>query len=99
MARRWRASTRPATLPPHGDLMKQLLAGIVAVVALSWSPHVGAQADRAKLEVAFVEVDRLFTQFANEQHVPGAAWGVIVNGELAHAAATGVRDVTSKALV
>mgnify|MGYP003694367407 CR=1 FL=1 len=31
--------------------------------------------------------------------MPGAAWGVIVNGELAHAAATGVRDVASKALV
>jgi CubicO group peptidase (beta-lactamase class C family) len=76
-----------------------LAAGLVAVVALSWLPRAAAQADRAKLESAFVDVDRLFTQYAHEQHVPGAAWGVIVNGELAHAAATGVRDVASKALV
>jgi CubicO group peptidase (beta-lactamase class C family) len=75
----------------------RLVTAIAGVALLT--AHVGAQADRAKLEPAFAAVDRLFTQFAHEQHVPGAAWGIVVNGELTHVAATGVRDVASKALV
>ena len=30
-------------------------------------------------------VDRLFTDYAERTHVPGAAWGVVVDGQLAHA--------------
>jgi CubicO group peptidase (beta-lactamase class C family) len=58
-----------------------------------------AQPDRATLASAFADIDRLFTAFTTEQHVPGAAWGIVVDGELAHAGATGVRDVSSKAPV
>jgi CubicO group peptidase (beta-lactamase class C family) len=58
-----------------------------------------AQQDRAKLAAAFADIDRLFTEFTTQQHVPGAAWGIIVDGELAHAGATGFRDVASKAPV
>jgi len=54
---------------------------------------------RAKLERAFPEIDRLFEQFAADGHVPGAAWGVIVDGQLAHTGVTGYRDVPSKAPV
>ena len=32
-------------------------------------------------------------------HVPGAAWGIIIDGELAHTGVTGYRDVPSKAPV
>jgi len=31
--------------------------------------------------------------------VPGAAWGIIVDGELAHSGATGFRDIASKSSV
>ena len=58
-----------------------------------------AQPDRAKLAGAFADIDRLFTDFTTQQHVPGAAWGIVVDGELAHAGATGFRDVSSKAPV
>src|SRR5260221_6390998 len=54
---------------------------------------------RAKLEKAFPEVDRLFQDYAAAAHVPGAAWGIIVDGELAHTGVTGYRDVPSKAPV
>ena len=30
---------------------------------------------RAKLATAFVDIDRMFTEFAKTAHVPGAAWG------------------------
>ena len=69
-----------------------------ALVSGGWMPT-SAQADRAKLATAFADIDRLFTDFATQQHVPGAAWGIVVDGELAHAGASGVRDIASKAPV
>jgi CubicO group peptidase (beta-lactamase class C family) len=69
----------------------------IALTLVALSTEINAQPDRAKLAAAFDEVDRLFTEFATQSHVPGAAWGIIVDGELAHTAATGVRDVAPKA--
>ena len=54
---------------------------------------------RAKLERAFPEIDRLFVKYAADAHVPGAAWGIIIDGRLAHTGVTGYRDVPSKAPV
>jgi CubicO group peptidase (beta-lactamase class C family) len=54
---------------------------------------------RAKLATAFPEVDRVFRDSATAAHVPGAAWGIIVDGELAHTGVTGYRDVRAKAPV
>jgi CubicO group peptidase (beta-lactamase class C family) len=54
---------------------------------------------RAKLEKAFPEIDRLFQEYAASAHVPGAAWGIVIDGELAHTGVTGYRDVPSKAPV
>src|SRR5258708_7708485 len=58
-----------------------------------------AQSDRATLATAYAGVDHLFTEFAIQQHVPGAAWGVIVDGQLAHTGAHGLRDIPSKSPV
>ena len=54
---------------------------------------------RAKLSTAFADIDRLFAEFAKTAHVPGAAWGVVIDGELAHSGSAGVRDVASGAAV
>jgi len=54
---------------------------------------------RAKLAAAFPEIDRLFQEWARKQPVPGVAWGVVLDGELAHAGAFGVRDVAAQAPV
>jgi CubicO group peptidase (beta-lactamase class C family) len=51
---------------------------------------------RAKLAKAFPEIDRIFQDYAAVAHVPGAAWGIIVDGQLAHTGVTGYRDVPSK---
>ena len=48
---------------------------------------------------AFADVDRLFAQFVADRHVPGAAWGVVVDGRLAHTGVSGLRDVGAKAPV
>ena len=38
----------------------------------------------AKLRTAFGAIDRLFADFITREHVPGAAWGIVIDGELAH---------------
>lgn len=53
----------------------------------------------AKLATAFAEIDTFFREFATRSHVPGAAWGIVIDGELAHSGATGHRDIESKAPV
>ena len=54
---------------------------------------------RARLATAFADIDRLFAEFAKTAHVPGAAWGIVIDGELAHPGAAGVRDVAARAPV
>jgi CubicO group peptidase (beta-lactamase class C family) len=79
-----------------------LLTGIVAQSAPTFKapePKFSDADRRAKLVRAFPEIDRLFQDYATAAHVPGAAWGIIVDGELAHAGVTGYREVPSKAPV
>jgi Beta-lactamase len=54
---------------------------------------------RATLAKAFPDVDRLFQEFAARSHIPGAAWGIVIDGALAHGGVTGTRDIESKAPV
>jgi CubicO group peptidase (beta-lactamase class C family) len=62
-------------------------------------PAFADPARRQKLVTAFPEIDRLMRDFASGSHVAGAAWGVIIDGELAHAGAAGYRELASKAPV
>jgi len=50
----------------------------------------------AKLERAFPEIDRLFRAFAERSRVPGIAYGIVIDGRLAHVGAAGYRDVNTK---
>lgn len=53
-------------------------------------------ARRAKLATAFPEIDRLVAAFMDRTHVPGAAWGIVIDGELAHLGVAGYRELTGK---
>lgn len=73
-----------AEVPPDGD----------------WSPRAGpprfADPDRqAKLRRAIPEIDHIFRSFLESDGVPGAAWGIVIDGELVHTASHGVRDLAS----
>ncbi|HEX5581407.1 MAG TPA: serine hydrolase domain-containing protein, partial [Gemmatimonadaceae bacterium] len=50
----------------------------------------------AKLSSAFGPIDSAFRAFATRTHVPGAAWGIIIDGKLAHVGVAGYRDVESR---
>ena len=56
-------------------------------------------AREAKLRGAFPAVDSLMREFARREHVPGAAWAIILDGRVVHLAAAGLRDVAAKAPV
>jgi len=77
--------------------MARSFSSILALVITTSVFASGAgQGDRAKLTTAFADVDRLFKDFTTQAHVPGAAWGIVVDGELAHTGAAGFRDLPSK---
>jgi CubicO group peptidase (beta-lactamase class C family) len=73
------------------------ITGLIVVASLA-APSAQLH-DRTKLPPAFAEVDRLMRDYATQAHAPGAAWGIIIDGELAHTGATGFRDVTAQAPV
>jgi CubicO group peptidase (beta-lactamase class C family) len=52
-----------------------------------------------KLSSAFPEIDRLMKSFAERSGVPGIAYGIVVDGRVAHVGTAGVRDVASRAPV
>ncbi len=53
----------------------------------------------AKLAGAFPEIDRLMRTFAESSNVPGIAYGIIIDGKLAHIGTAGLRDVAAKSMV
>ncbi|MGH9176006.1 MAG: serine hydrolase domain-containing protein, partial [Vicinamibacterales bacterium] len=87
----------------------------VTTLALVASPHVSGQSQtlsgdiaparftdpsrRERLSGAFGAIDRVFADFATREHVPGAAWGIVIDGELAHVGASGYRELRSKTAV
>src|SRR5512140_1561217 len=62
-------------------------------------PRFADPARREKLAQAFPEIDRIMTEFTTRAHVPGAAWGIVIDGTLAHSGTAGYRDLSAKAPV
>lgn len=54
---------------------------------------------REKLLAAVPALDSLFADFMAVRRVPGIAWGLIIDGELAHVGTAGLREVSSGAPV
>jgi CubicO group peptidase (beta-lactamase class C family) len=83
--------------------MRRVFTGValvlLAVGVSAQAPRFTDPDRRAKLEKAFPDIDRIVQEFTTTNHVPGAAWGVVIDGELAHAGVTGYRDLPSKAPV
>ncbi|HLV24964.1 MAG TPA: serine hydrolase domain-containing protein [Gemmatimonadales bacterium] len=53
----------------------------------------------AKLSSGFGAIDSLFRAFATREHIPGAAWGIVVDDRLAHLGVAGYRDLDSRSPV
>jgi D-alanyl-D-alanine-carboxypeptidase/D-alanyl-D-alanine-endopeptidase len=68
---------------------------VVAVVALSTPAH----AQPSKLAASFEEIDAIVREFTKRENIPGAAWGVVIDGNLVHVGTTGVRELKTKSPV
>lgn len=62
-------------------------------------PQFADSARRDKLATAFPDIHRLLRDYLQDQHIPGLAFGIVIDGELAHVDAIGVRHVESNAPV
>src|SRR5215203_1553330 len=51
---------------------------------------------RAKLTAALPEIDRVMSEFVKRSRVPGAAWGIVIDGEMAHVGVAGIRETSSQ---
>lgn len=85
-----------------------MYAQVVAIVTLSalvgalgWSQSASPPPQTRTRDVRSVlpEIDRLFSAFAERNHVPGIAYGILIDGQLVHMGAAGVRDIASRAPV
>ena len=75
-----------------------MLIRIVMMAALVASAT-PAFAQPPAMSAAFGDIDRLVREFAEREHVPGAAWGIVVDGKLVHVGTVGIRDLSTKAPV
>jgi CubicO group peptidase (beta-lactamase class C family) len=53
----------------------------------------------SKLRTALPAIDSLFSAFQAANHVPGIAYGILIDGQLVHTGTAGLRDVESNAPV
>jgi CubicO group peptidase (beta-lactamase class C family) len=67
--------------------------------AVSATDHFADPERLAKLRSAYPAIDRLMRDFAGRSHVPGFAYGIIVDGRLAHVGTAGYRDLSSRSPV
>jgi CubicO group peptidase (beta-lactamase class C family) len=70
----------------------------VALVALVMAAHVETR-QASSLATSFPAIDNLVQEFAKRENVPGAAWGVVVDGKLVHVGTTGYRELATKTAV
>lgn len=96
-----------ATTVVTGSLAAPLLpplAGTAAAQATALSsiappPRFADPARLTKLRTAIPAIDSLVRSFAAQRRVPGFAYGIIVDGELVHVVAEGIRDTRTQARV
>lgn len=53
----------------------------------------------ARIAAAFPVLDKLYSDFAAQRHVPGLAYGLVVDGQLVHTGAVGYTDVATHTAV
>ena len=70
-----------------------------ATSSLAPPPRFTDPARAAKLASAFPAIDSAMRRFAESRRVPGIAYGIVIDGRLAHVGVAGVREVASRAPV
>ncbi|HET9744082.1 MAG TPA: serine hydrolase domain-containing protein [Chitinophagaceae bacterium] len=72
---------------------------IIAPVRFDTAYHAAVFTDvarRDKIKKTFPVIDGIFKDYANEQHLPGVAYGIVVDGKLVHKGNIGYTDIDKK---
>jgi CubicO group peptidase (beta-lactamase class C family) len=82
-------------------LTRWAIRGLIAasIPTLAAAQGFSDPARLARLRTTFPQIDSAMRAFATREHIPGAAWGIIVDGKVAHIGVTGLRDVPAKSPV
>ncbi len=83
------------------------MRSISVVLTLALAVSAGAQRSSsfadperlAKLQSAIPEIDRMMQGFAERAHVPGIAYGIVVDGRVIHVGTAGIRNTATNAAV
>ncbi|MFB9842864.1 serine hydrolase domain-containing protein [Mucilaginibacter ginsenosidivorans] len=68
-----------------------------AVDAQTYKPPVFTDADRLKkIEETFPVIDKLYKEYAEQNHFPGLVYGIIADGKLVHAGGIGYTSIADK---
>ena len=63
----------------------------------AFHPAIFADADRTKkIAQSFPVIDKIFMDYANSNHLPGVAYGLVVDGKLVHKGNIGYTDIEKK---
>jgi len=77
-------------------------AALAAILVFVAGAGVGAPPARAAAApvpaepAEFAEVDRIFADYALDQHIPGLVYGIVANGRLVYVRGLGVQDLESR---
>jgi CubicO group peptidase (beta-lactamase class C family) len=82
-------------MSPRSTLLTFATLAVVAPPCLAQA----APARAARLAAAYPAIDSLMRDFGRREHVPGIAYGIIVDGRLAHVGTAGLREVASRSPV
>lgn len=72
---------------------------VLMAALLAFSTPAPAHAQPSQLTAAFAEIDGLVREFTKRENIPGAAWGVVIDGDLVHVGTAGVRELKTKSPV
>src|SRR5512140_3361363 len=90
----------------HRAVLRGALRAAATLLALRALPALGEGVPparfedperRARLAGAFPEIERIFAEAVEKQRIPGAAIGIVVDGELVFTKGFGVRDAATRA--
>lgn len=73
-----------------------LLMGVGPPVAQAQAPAPANAGRAGRIAAAFPVLDKLYADFAAQRHVPGLAYGLVVDGQLVHTGAVGYTDVAAR---
>ncbi|HEY2580267.1 MAG TPA: serine hydrolase domain-containing protein, partial [Mucilaginibacter sp.] len=69
----------------------------IKAIAQSYKPPVFTDPDRLKkVEATYLIIDKIYKDYAEQNHFPGLVYGIIVDGKLVHTGGVGYTDITNK---